>query len=234
MKIGVVASSNGGVFGAVHELLAKVAPGQFEFSVVTDRPCGIEDLCDQHGVDRVRIEERDNREFSRRAHEALREKGGVEAVFLFFLRLVTAELFQTCPTYNVHPSLLPAYAGFNPVERMAREGSRYLGVTVHLVDESIDGGAIALQGACPVQPGLPLDAYLKISYLQKSYAILAFLEQLATGNVDVDPVRGIFSYRKETAPSPYFNPALANQVWVNAFREFEAARQGGISLCAGS
>ena len=232
IRIGVVASSNGSVFKAVHGLLGNVAPGRFNFFVVTDRPCGIEEECDRLGVERVRIEEEDNRAFSRRALEAFRGKGGAEAIFLFFLRLVTEELYREVPVFNVHPSLLPAFPGFNPVERMAEARCRYLGVTLHLVDETVDGGPVVLQGVYPVRPGLALEFYHRISWLQKTYAVLAFLEQLAAGNVAADPAEGTVSLHEEPAATPLFNPALADPAWEEAFRAFEKADEGRLSLCA--
>jgi phosphoribosylglycinamide formyltransferase-1 len=52
---------------------------------------------------------------------------------------------------NVHPSLLPAFAGVRAVEQALAYGVKLTGVTVHLVDEGVDTGPIVLQEAieCP-------------------------------------------------------------------------------------
>jgi phosphoribosylglycinamide formyltransferase-1 len=52
---------------------------------------------------------------------------------------------------NVHPSLLPAFAGIHAIEQALAYGVKVLGVTVHLVDEGVDTGPIVLQEAieCP-------------------------------------------------------------------------------------
>ena len=48
---------------------------------------------------------------------------------------------------NVHPSLLPAFPGMRAVEQAVEYGVRVFGVTVHLVDNGVDTGAIILQRA---------------------------------------------------------------------------------------
>ncbi len=48
---------------------------------------------------------------------------------------------------NVHPSLLPAFAGIRAIEQAIDYGVKVVGVTVHLVDEGVDTGAILLQRA---------------------------------------------------------------------------------------
>jgi len=48
---------------------------------------------------------------------------------------------------NVHPSLLPAFAGINAVGQALAYGVKVFGVTVHFVDEGVDTGAIILQRA---------------------------------------------------------------------------------------
>lgn len=53
---------------------------------------------------------------------------------------------------NIHPSLLPAFAGLHPQRQALDHGTRVSGATVHFVDEGVDTGPIVLQSAVPVQP----------------------------------------------------------------------------------
>jgi phosphoribosylglycinamide formyltransferase 1 len=53
---------------------------------------------------------------------------------------------------NVHPALLPAFAGIRPIEKAIEYGVRVMGVTVHFVDEGVDSGPIILQEAFEVVP----------------------------------------------------------------------------------
>ncbi|MBO0709537.1 MAG: phosphoribosylglycinamide formyltransferase [Candidatus Dormibacteraeota bacterium] len=55
---------------------------------------------------------------------------------------------------NLHPSLLPAFAGgMDAVALALRAGVKITGCTVHLVTEDVDGGPILRQAAVEVLPG---------------------------------------------------------------------------------
>jgi phosphoribosylglycinamide formyltransferase-1 len=55
---------------------------------------------------------------------------------------------------NVHPSLLPAFAGGLHAVRDALDwGAKVTGVTVHFVTEDVDHGPVVLQEAVPIEPG---------------------------------------------------------------------------------
>jgi methionyl-tRNA formyltransferase len=55
---------------------------------------------------------------------------------------------------NVHPSLLPANRGPEPLFWTFREGSQHAGVTIHLMDEGMDTGPIVAQEVVEVQDGI--------------------------------------------------------------------------------
>ena len=46
---------------------------------------------------------------------------------------------------NIHPSLLPKYKGMNTHERVLENNEEFHGITVHYVDDSLDGGPICAQ-----------------------------------------------------------------------------------------
>ena len=59
---------------------------------------------------------------------------------------------------NIHPSLLPKHGGkgmwgLNVHRAVLEAGDKETGITIHMVDKSIDGGAIVEQRRCPVRPG---------------------------------------------------------------------------------
>ncbi|MEV4642525.1 methionyl-tRNA formyltransferase [Actinoplanes sp. NPDC049548] len=61
----------------------------------------------------------------------------------------------TLPAYgtlNVHDALLPAYAGFSPLIWALLNDEPEVGVTAHMMDETLDAGPIVLQRAVPVGP----------------------------------------------------------------------------------
>ena len=54
---------------------------------------------------------------------------------------------------NIHPSLLPAFAGLHTHQRAIDAGCQLAGATVHRVTAELDHGDILAQAAVPVLPG---------------------------------------------------------------------------------
>ncbi len=54
---------------------------------------------------------------------------------------------------NIHPSLLPAFAGLNTHQRAIDAGCKVAGATVHWVTAELDHGPILAQAVVPVLPG---------------------------------------------------------------------------------
>lgn len=60
-------------------------------------------------------------------------------------------------TINCHPSLLPRYRGPNPYMRVIMNGEKETGITLHLMDESLDTGPILLQKKIDILQGFKGD-----------------------------------------------------------------------------
>jgi phosphoribosylglycinamide formyltransferase-1 len=52
---------------------------------------------------------------------------------------------------NIHPSLLPKYPGLNTHQKVIANKDTEHGVTVHFVDENLDGGPICAQSTMKVE-----------------------------------------------------------------------------------
>ena len=50
---------------------------------------------------------------------------------------------------NIHPSLLPAFPGVDAIGQALKYGVKVFGVTVHYVDQTLDGGKIISQACIP-------------------------------------------------------------------------------------
>ncbi len=51
---------------------------------------------------------------------------------------------------NIHPSLLPAFKGKNAIEQAYEYGVKVMGISIHYVNQDLDGGAIIAQKAFEV------------------------------------------------------------------------------------
>ena len=69
-----------------------------------------------------------------------------------FMRILSPVFINAFPgkILNIHPSLLPKYPGLNTHERVLESWENIHGITVHFVDESLDGGPICAQSSLEI------------------------------------------------------------------------------------
>ena len=72
-----------------------------------------------------------------------------------FMRILSADFVNHFAgrLINIHPSLLPAFAGLNTHQRALDHGCKFAGATVHQVTADLDHGPILAQAVVPVLPG---------------------------------------------------------------------------------
>jgi len=77
----------------------------------------------------------------------LGERGVELVVGAGYMQILTPQFLEKFPdrVINLHPALLPAFAGMGAVEQAIAYGVKVFGVTVHFVDEGIDSGPVILQ-----------------------------------------------------------------------------------------
>ena len=159
LKIGVLGSTRGtdleGVIKAIKEgrLQAEVVV------VISDRKDAyILERARKYGIEAVYISPREfsSREnFDRKVSQLLRERE-VEIVLLIgYMRILSPSFVKEWKNriMNIHPSLLPAFAGgmdLNVHEEVIKRGVKISGCTLHFVDEGADTGPIILQKAVEV------------------------------------------------------------------------------------
>ena len=66
--------------------------------------------------------------------------------------IITAEVVNRFPkrAINMHPGLLPQYAGLHCTQWAIRNGEAFQGITIHLMDEGVDTGDILAQKTIPI------------------------------------------------------------------------------------
>jgi phosphoribosylglycinamide formyltransferase-1 len=77
----------------------------------------------------------------------------VELVVLAgFMRVLSPLFLRAFPMriMNIHPALLPSFAGTHGQKKALDYGVKFSGCTVHFADEGVDTGPIIIQGIVPV------------------------------------------------------------------------------------
>lgn len=110
----------------------------------------------KRGVPAIAIESKlygaDRAAFEAKLQSALDEHRVDLICLAGFMRLFTAEFVNRWHgrMLNIHPSLLPSFAGLDPHGQALRAGVKISGATVHFVIPETDAGPIVIQGAVPV------------------------------------------------------------------------------------
>ncbi len=93
---------------------------------------------------------------------------------------------------NVHPSLLPCFAGLRTHQQALDAGVRVHGATVHFVTPTLDHGPIVAQGAVPVVAGDDAAALaarvLQVEHVIYPRAVRWFIEGRLTLTIDGERV----------------------------------------------
>lgn len=89
----------------------------------------------------------DRMSFDRKVIEYLKEYDIDFVVLAGYMRLLSAHFIQQYPNkiINIHPALLPSFKGVHGIRDAFEYGVKVTGVTVHFVNEEMDGGAIIAQ-----------------------------------------------------------------------------------------
>ncbi len=160
-RIAVGVSGSGSNLRALQSRIERDALAARIALVFADRACAALDWATEAGLDTALLPDLGARSLDARALAdsnltEMLQAIEVDAVVLAgFMRLVGPILLDAYPAriLNVHPSLLPSFPGAHAVRDALAAGAAVTGVTVHLVDASLDAGPIVLAEAVDVRPG---------------------------------------------------------------------------------
>jgi len=156
-RLGVLLSGRGSNFLAIAENIAQGKLTGCEIAVVISNKADAAGLAAarERGLTAVAIEAggRKRAEHDAEMISTLKEHGVELVILAGYMRLLSAEFVRAFPQriLNIHPSLLPAFAGLDAQEQALNYGVQVAGCTVHFVDEELDHGVIVLQKTVAVR-----------------------------------------------------------------------------------
>jgi phosphoribosylglycinamide formyltransferase 1 len=105
-----------------------------------------------------------------------------------FMRLLSADFIRAFPNrvLNIHPSLLPAFAGLDAQRQALEYGVRITGCTVHFVDEFLDSGPIIIQAAVPVLDADTVESLSARILLQEHAIYSQAIRYIVDGKVTIE------------------------------------------------
>ena len=101
-------------------------------------------------IDNSKFETRED--FDQAVVEELKEYNLDLIVLAGFMRILTSVMTEAFRNkiINIHPSLLPKYPGLDTHNSVIKNGDLKHGITIHFVNEVLDGGQIIAQGEISV------------------------------------------------------------------------------------
>ncbi|KLO21960.1 phosphoribosylglycinamide formyltransferase [Marinitoga sp. 1197] len=152
-KIVVLASGNGSNF----EAIVKKLRNRYEIKLISDNKKAfvlqraINLYIDYEIVNFKDFKKRED--FERKLFEYLKKEHPDLIVLAGFMKILPeyiVEYFNN-KIINIHPSLLPAFKGLNAIKKALDYGVKYTGITVHYVNNELDGGKIIAQEVVKVE-----------------------------------------------------------------------------------
>jgi phosphoribosylglycinamide formyltransferase-1 len=187
MRAGFCVSGHGSLFRAAVRRRAETSVEPALLVLETKSAADLEDFCAANGVAAVRFDPRDRAAFDRDVTRALVE-AKLDLVALTFDRILPPPLVAAYAgrIVNVHPALLPAFAGTRGIERTLESGVRVGGATMHEVIDAVDAGPIVAQAAVAVAPDDTPQLYGARLYALLEPMFLQVLRWYAEGRVEHD------------------------------------------------
>ena len=123
-------------------------------------------------------------EFDREITAALLKHSADLVLLIGFMRILSEEFCRKWQDrlLNVHPSLLPKYAGgvdTNVHEKVLRNGDMETGCTIHFVTEEVDAGPILIQKKCVVTRADTVESLKKKVQQLEGMAFVEAIEMIA-------------------------------------------------------
>ena len=191
MRIGILISGRGSNMLALDDAVRNRLIPDCKIAIVISDKIGAPGLAraQERGLSTLVLERRG---ISREEHDgaivAALNEHQVELVCLAgYMRLLSPVFINSFPDriLNIHPSLLPAFPGLDAQKQALDHGVKWAGCTVHLVDESLDGGPIVAQRVVPVLADDTVETLSERILEQEHQLYPEAVALIAGGNYDI-------------------------------------------------
>lgn len=144
-------------------------------------------LCKRARIPFVTITERDQRKAEEKML-VICKKHDIDVIVLArYMRILSPNFVWRYPNriINIHPSLLPAFAGATAYAQAHERGAKIAGVTTHYVTENLDQGPIILQRSFDVSADDSLEKIKRAGQKLEAQALFESLKLHLKGSLEV-------------------------------------------------
>ena len=158
-NLGVLGSTKGTDLQAIIDAIAEgMLDASIEIVISNRKKSFILERARNHGIEAVFISHKGGKreQFDREMAKLLEAKGVQLILLIGFMRILSPWFCHHWNNriLNVHPSLLPKYAGgmdMNVHEEVLKNNETETGCTIHIVTAEVDAGPIVVQKKCAVE-----------------------------------------------------------------------------------
>lgn len=192
IRLGVLGSTKGTDLGAIFSAIdAGELSASVEIVISNKRSAFILERARSKGVPTRFISSKDKtrEEFDREVTAALQEAKVDLILLIGFMRILSGEFCQRWSNHilNVHPSLLPEFAGginLDVHQSVLDAGVTGTGCTIHFVTAEVDGGPIVIQKRCKVDPEETADSLKTKVQALEGQAFIQAIQQYQNHELD--------------------------------------------------
>jgi len=180
LRVAILVSTNA---TSSQQLIDDIKAGKVNAKIVcfiSDKEgCGALQRARDNNIEDIFIDPKDKtrEEFDNELMKILQEKNIDLVLLIGYMRILSKEFVEKWgkKTMNIHPSLLPAFAGGmdkNVHEEVLKSGVKKTGCTLHFITEKPDEGPIVMQEEVEVAPDEIVES-LKAKVQQKEKEIIS-------------------------------------------------------------
>lgn len=166
VKLAILFSGNGSNLENLLHKLHRKSIGENHFEVVlclcnNKKAFGIE-RARKFGLESVIIEHKNfnsRQDFDSELVRAIEKSGADLTILAGFMRILSPIFTQNIKAINLHPSLLPLFKGANAIKESFESDMKVAGVSVHYVNDELDGGQIIAQKAFEKSPQMSFESF---------------------------------------------------------------------------
>ena len=176
MRLGVMCSGNGTNF---ENIIRTCNKDEVVVMIHNKKECGASRRAEKFGIPHTHIKSK-NENLIIDVMNAWK----VDLIVLAgWMKIISPKLIEAFPNkiINLHPSMLPKYKGLHAIERALESGDRFTGVSVHYVNEELDGGEVILQKEVPILPDDDVGSLTKAIQRMEYSLLPAAIEHVKQG-----------------------------------------------------
>lgn len=205
----------------LHAIEKGVLKNIIPVSIISDRKSESLQLASLFGVSSHTVdfnESGSREEFSDRVLQIFQDEQ-IDFSLMTFDRILSGNILKKYNNkiINIHPSLLPAFPGYNTIKKAKEYGCKFIGATCHFIDSEVDHGPIINQGIQPLNSHEDIPSIENKLYRLRQKLALEAIYAFSNGLIEINNREVIIKKGKYDASplNPSLNISIINNFLAN-------------------